>query len=171
MASYMTRSTHGKRKSEIQGIIQAAELSEPEPLTEPSAPVTVQERNSRPREAARRERARRIKEAPQRTREGIEEEARWTFLASTLGPSGEVFVGKAISSKDKEEIQRLKYEADKRMTQGYDEAFARYTSGLCDASALDEWEMEVEEAEEDEVVAAQPEVRKSRVRVLCKDCK
>jgi hypothetical protein len=163
MASYMTRSTHGKRKSEIQGIIQAAELSEPEPLTEPSAPVTVQERNSRPREAARRERARRIKEAPQRTREGIEEEARWTFLASTLGPSGEVFVGKAISSKDKEEIQRLKYEADKRMTQGYDEAFARYTSGLCDASALDEWEMEVEEAEEDEVVAVQPEVRKSRV--------
>jgi len=76
-----------------------------------------------------------------------------------LGRSGEVFVGKAISSKDKEEIQRLRYEADKRMTQGYNEAFARYTSGLCDASALDEWEMEVEEAEEDEVVAAQPEVR------------
>ena len=163
MAAYMTRSTHGKRKFENKGIIQA-ELSAPEPLTEPSAPVTVQERNSTPREAARRERARRIKEqAPQRTREGIEEEARWTFLASTLGPSGEVFVGKAISSKDKEEIQRLKYEADKRMTQGYDEAFARYTSGLCDASALDEWEMEVEEAEEDEVIAVQPEVRKSRV--------
>ena len=55
------------------------------------------------------------------------------------------------------------------MCEGYDEAFARYTSG--DASALDGWEMEVEEAEEDEVVAAQPEVRKSRVRVLCKDCK
>ena len=32
-----------------------------------------------------------------------------------------------------------------------------------DASALDGWEMEVEEAEEDEVVAAQPDVRKSRV--------
>ena len=47
------------------------------------------------------------------------------------------------------------------MCEGYDEAFARYTSG--DASALDEWEMEVEEAEEDGVVAqliAQPEVRK-----------
>ena len=44
------------------------------------------------------------------------------------------------------------------MREGYDEAFARYTSG--DASALDEWEMEVEEAEEDDVVA-QPEVRKS----------
>jgi hypothetical protein len=28
---------------------------------------------------------------------------------------------------------------------------------------LDEWEMEVEEAEEDEVVAVQPEVRKGRV--------
>jgi len=170
MAAYTTRSTHGKRKFENKGIIQA-ELSAPEPLTEPSAPLTDQERNSRPREAARRERACRIKEAPQRTREAIEEVARWTFLAHSLGRSGEVFVGKAISSKDKEEIQRLRYEADKRMTQGYNEAFARYTSGLCDASALDEWEMEVEEAEEDEVVAAQPEVRKSRVRVLCKDCK
>jgi hypothetical protein len=137
MAAYMTRSTHGKRKFENKGIIQA-ELSAPEPLTEPSAPLTVQERNSRPREAARRERARRIKE-------GIEEAARWTFAARSLGRSGEVFVGKAISSKDKEEIQRLKYEADKRMTQGYNEAFARYTSGLCDASALDEWEKEVEE--------------------------
>ena len=63
--------------------------------------------------------------------------------------------------KEIEEIQRLRYEADKRMCEGYDEAFARYTSG--DASALDGWEMEVEEAEEDEVVAAQPDVRKSRV--------
>ena len=142
MAFYSTRSTSGKRKSEIQGQIQAADVSEPEPLTEPSAPLTVQERNSRQREAARRERARRIKEGPQRTREGIEEAARWT-------------------SEEKEEFQRLRYEHDERMREGYDEAFARYTSG--DASALDEWEMEVEEAEEDGVVAqliAQPEVRK-----------
>ena len=43
MASYNTRSTHGKRKSENQDEIQA-ELSEPEPLTEPSAPLTFAQR-------------------------------------------------------------------------------------------------------------------------------
>ena len=44
MASYMTRATHGKRKSEIQGIIQAAEVSKPEPLEQLSAPLAFQDR-------------------------------------------------------------------------------------------------------------------------------
>ena len=44
MAFYSTRSTSGKRKSEFQDKIQAADVSEPEPLTEPSAPLTFQER-------------------------------------------------------------------------------------------------------------------------------
>jgi len=43
MASYNTRSTQGKRKSENQDEIQA-ELSEPEPLTELSAPLTFAQR-------------------------------------------------------------------------------------------------------------------------------
>jgi hypothetical protein len=44
MASYITRSTTGKRKSEIQGIIQAAEVSKPKPLEQLSAPLAFQDR-------------------------------------------------------------------------------------------------------------------------------
>jgi len=44
MAFYHTRSTLGKRKSEIQGQIQAAEVSEPEPLEQLSAPLAFQDR-------------------------------------------------------------------------------------------------------------------------------
>ena len=44
MAFYFTRSTLGKRKSEIKGQIQAAEVSEPEPLEQLSTPLAFQDR-------------------------------------------------------------------------------------------------------------------------------
>jgi hypothetical protein len=82
MAAYMTRSTHGKRKFENKGIIQA----------ELSAPETEQE----------------------------------------------------VS-------QRIRNEREERMRE-YDKAYARYMSG--EANALDEFEVEVEEAEEEQIVAS-----------------
>ena len=44
MAFYFTRSILGKRKSEIKGQIQAAEVSEPEPLEQLSTPLAFQDR-------------------------------------------------------------------------------------------------------------------------------
>jgi hypothetical protein len=82
MATSITRSTHGKRKSENQGISQA----------ELSAPETEQE----------------------------------------------------VS-------QRIRNEREERMRE-YDKAYARYMSG--EANALDEFEVEVEEAEEEQIVAS-----------------